>query len=118
MVYPVGRSTERSLFTGIIAYNYKVFFCPIGPKFGTYIHLWLPYMCAKFQLYRSMDSRVRVVVVFLRKEEEKNQEHKLIMKLCSIVSRKRQHDLLQFWIIASSYRQALPQRIWCSSDKR
>ena len=41
-VYPVGRSTDRSLFTGIIAYNYKVF-CPISPKFGAYICVQSPY---------------------------------------------------------------------------
>jgi len=62
------RSTDRSLFTRIIANNYKVF-CPIRPKFGTYICLWLPYMCAKFQLDRSMHSRV---VWCLSKENMKN----------------------------------------------
>jgi len=35
-VYPVGRSTDWSLFTGIIAYNWKDF-SQIVPKFGAYI---------------------------------------------------------------------------------
>ena len=69
MVYPVGRSTDRSLFMGIIIYNYKDL-SDIFTKFSAHICLWLPYMCAKFQLDRSMRSRVRVVFVFVRKEEK------------------------------------------------
>ena len=69
-VYPVGRSTDRSFFTGNIAYNYKDF-NRISPKLGTYICLWLPCTCAKFHLDRSMHSLVRVIFVFVRKEEKK-----------------------------------------------
>jgi len=116
VVYPVGRSTDRSLFTGIIAYNYKVFY-PIGPKSGTYIRLWLPYTCAKFQLNRSMHSRVRVAFVFMQKEKEKKTKSKN-WNFAHLYLGNSWRDLLQFWNVASPYRQTLPQQIWCSSDKR
>jgi len=54
-VYTVGWSTDRSLFTRIIVYNYKDL-AWMFTKFGTYICLWLPCMCAKFQLDQSMHS--------------------------------------------------------------
>jgi len=70
-VYPVGWSTDRSLFTRIIVYNYKDL-GRIFTNFGTYIRLWLPCTCAKFQLDWSMHSWVsRVIFVFVRKEEKK-----------------------------------------------
>ena len=77
-VYPVGRSTDRSLFTQIIIYNYKDLGW-IFTKFGTYICLWLSCTCAKFQLDRSMDSWVRVIFVFVRKEKKRRAKTKTLV---------------------------------------
>ena len=74
------------MFTGIIVYNYKDLSWVVT-KFGTHIHLWLPYMCAKFQPDQSMHSRVRAVFVCLceKKEKKKNEEK---LKLWSLISMK------------------------------
>ena len=109
-------STDRSLFTRIIVYDYKDL-GRIFTKFGTYICLRLPCTCAKFQLDQSMYSWVRVVFVFVRKEKRKKTRNE---------NRNFGHsylgngwcDLLQLWNVASCYRQAFPPQIWCSSDKR
>jgi len=90
-------------------------FCPIGPKFGTYIRLWLPYTCAKFQLDRSMHSWIRVVCAKRRKNKTKNEEQN--WNFAHWYLGNGWCDLLQFWKVASPYRQALPQQIRCSSDK-
>ena len=70
-------------------------------------------MCAKFQLNQSMHSRVRVIFVFVRKEEDKNEEQK--PKLWSLVSQKR---LAQFTSTLECSFLLYPPQIWCSSDKR
>ena len=40
------------------------------------------------------------------------------MKLWLLYLRNGWRDLLQFWNVASRHRRALPQQIWCFSDKR
>ena len=86
----VNRST---FFTGIIAYNYKVFLSYRPRKLVRIFAFDSPtHTYAKFQLDRSMHSRVRVVFVFVRKEE-KNEEQKL--KLCSLVSLVRFASFLE-----------------------
>ena len=77
-VYPVGWSTDWSLFMGIIIYSYKAL-SRIVIKFGAYIYLWFPYTCAKFQPDQSMCYQVRGV--FVQKElEEKNKKIKIWRK--------------------------------------
>ena len=114
-VYPVGRSTDQSLFMRIIVYNYKDLGW-IFTKFGTYICLWLPCTFAKFQLDQNMHSWVGVVL-FLCKKKKKNEEQNWNFGYSYL--RNSWRNLLQLLNVASSYRQVLPPQICCFFfDKR
>ena len=73
MVYPVGVTTNRSCFTRIIGHN-SLTAHRICTTFDTVIHLWTPFLCAKFQGDQS--TRLRFIAIFasVRKDEEKNPE--------------------------------------------
>jgi len=83
-------------------------------KFGTYICLWLPYICAKFQPDWSMHSQVKAVFVFVRMWEKKNKKKKKL----SLVTRISEMAGTIYFKFAFCYRRALSPQIWCSSDKR
>ena len=112
MVYPVGRSTDQSFFTGIIAYNYKVFFSYRPQIWYLYSPLVALHVCQISALSKyAFPSWSGFCVCAKRKKQTKN------WNFAHLYLRNSWRDLLQFWNVASSYRQALPQQIWCSSDK-
>ena len=57
-----------------------------------------------------MRFRIRTVFVLVQKEDKKTETY--------LRNAYGWRDLLQIWNVASHHRRALPQQIWCSSDKR
>ena len=102
----------------MINYNFKDF-VQILTKINTNNCLWMPYKCNKFQPDQSMYMWVRANFVICAKDKEqakKKTEKKL--KLWSLVSRKQLVQFTSNLKCSLPYRQAPPQQIWCSSDKR
>ena len=85
-VYPVGVKTNRSCYTRIIGHNSRNIH-QLCTKFDATIHLWTPFLCAKFQGDRG--TRLCFIAMFAsvqKHEEEKNKEKK--SKLWQLVTRK------------------------------
>ena len=118
VVYSVGQSTNWSLFTWIIVYNYKDL-GRIFTKFGTYICLWLPYICLlNFCLIEVCVSELKQFLCLCKKNKNKKNNKEKNWNFGLLYLRNGWCHLLQIWKVASHYRWALPQQIWCSSDKR
>ena len=97
------------LFMGIIVYNHKDLSWIIT-KFGAYILFWLPYKCMHF--------RVRAVFVVQRRLIRRKKNEEKNWNFGHLYLRNGWYNLLRIWSVAFRYGQALPQQIWCSSDKR
>ena len=65
-----------------------------------------------FCLIKACDSKLERFLCLCEKKKKKRRT-----KTETLVSHSW-HDVLQFWNPDSPYRQAVPQQIWCSSDKR
>ena len=63
-----------------------------------------------------MHSWVRVVLCLREKKKKKTNNKN--WNFAHLYLGNSWRDLLRFWNVASPYRRALPQQIWCSSDKR
>ena len=59
---------------------------------------------------------VKTVCVCAKRSRKKNKEKNWNFGLLYL--RNGWSDLLQIWDVALHHRRALPQQIWCSSDKR
>ena len=119
MVYPVvGVFIFRSMLMRInICKSVKL--CGIFTKIGTRFCLYTPYKCIKFQVDQNVHLRVGADFVICPKRRRRIRK-KFLRKNWKFVHSylgNGSHNSLQFWHVASPYRQALPQQIWWSSDK-
>jgi len=116
-VYPVGRSTDWSLFTRIIVYNYK----DLGQNLVLIFAFGCPACAPNFSSIKACIPELEWFLCLCEKKRKKNEKLKLkLWSLVQLVSRKTAGTIyFNFGMyIASCYRQALPPQIWCSSDKR
>ena len=108
--YPVGWSTNWFIiyFAWIINCNFNAVIW-IRIKIGTDYCLCIPCKCAKIQPDQIMSSKVMAIFFVCVKKKWKFSHSYLKNDLC---------NFLQIWYVAFLGRQAPPQQIWHSSDKR
>ena len=84
-VYPVGVTTNQSCFMQIIGHNSCIIHW-ICTKFDARIHLWTPFLCAKFQVDQTMRLHFITIFASVQKHEEEKKEKK--SELWQLVSQK------------------------------
>ena len=105
---------SKYCFTQMIDYNSKDLVW-ILTKIDNDYCLWTPYKCTKFQRDWLTCLRVRLIFQVFEKTNKQKKRRKNL-KVCSLISWKC--DFLQIWCVVSLGRQAPPQQLWCSLDKR
>jgi len=113
-VYPVGVSKDCSCFMQMIDYNSKDL-VRILTKIDTDNCFWMPYKCTKFQLDWMQVTRIFSSVW---KDKEERKMKKKTWKFAHSYLGNALCDFLQIWWVVSLGRQAPPQQLWYSSDKR
>ena len=114
-VYPVDVSKDCSFFTQMVDYNSKDLVW-ILTKIHTDNCLWTPYKWTKVQL--DWSTNLWVTAIFFKCAKRRRRRKKNTWKFSHSNLRNALRDFLRIWCVVSLGRQAPPQQLWCSSDKR